>query len=145
MSRTPPKRLRILVVDDEPALRELLRYELERLECEVLEAENGVQALKVGSEQTVPLDLIISDLVMPELDGMAFLREWRRTLGTQPPAVITTGVSPEREDETASLNIVQIVAKPYYPSNLAEWVVQTLLGQEGAKKVDLSFRRPPAP
>ena len=64
-------RARILIVDDESDVRALLRELLERAGYEVVEAENGVEGLRVLFRQRP--DLIILDLTMPELDGWATL------------------------------------------------------------------------
>lgn len=64
--------IRTLVVDDEWAIRALLREVLEREGHEVVEAENGVEAERVLAGQ--PFDLVVTDLVMPERDGLEMLR-----------------------------------------------------------------------
>lgn len=69
---SPPK---ILVVEDELDIRTELVRELKRSNFEVYEAENGIDALKIA-EETIP-DLIISDILMPEMNGMEFLEKAR--------------------------------------------------------------------
>ncbi len=64
MPGTPP---RILVVDDEPDLRSVLRFGLEAAGFEVLEASDGEQGLQVACDQ-LP-DLIVLDLMLPRMDG----------------------------------------------------------------------------
>ena len=67
----------ILLVDDDPHLREVVRYALAREGYTVREAENGVQAL--DSFHTLPPDLLVLDVLMPELDGFSVCREIRKT------------------------------------------------------------------
>jgi signal transduction histidine kinase/CheY-like chemotaxis protein len=66
----------ILVVDDDPALRQMLRRALEKEGCAVTEAENGRSALERVRE--APPALILLDLMMPEMDGFEFINEFRR-------------------------------------------------------------------
>jgi two-component system OmpR family response regulator len=71
---------RILVVDDDPHLREVVRYALSRQGFTVVEATNGAEALRLHA--ATPVDLIVLDIVMPELDGIETCRELRRTSRT---------------------------------------------------------------
>jgi CheY-like chemotaxis protein len=66
----------ILVVDDEPGIRELLCMMLEAAGHTVVAAEDGVQAPKVLA--THPVQVIITDLLMPERDGLEFITEVRK-------------------------------------------------------------------
>jgi len=68
---------RILIVDDEEVIRNLLRHVLEREGYEVIEAGNGKIALQVFRQQ--PADLIITDIVMPEKEGLETITELRKT------------------------------------------------------------------
>lgn len=67
---------RILVADDDPHLREVVRYALTRQGYAVVEAGNGAEALRM--HRAAPFDLIVLDIVMPELDGIETCRELRR-------------------------------------------------------------------
>ncbi len=66
---------RILIVDDEEAIRSLLRYSFEKDGYEVHEAINGVDALNVLEE--FKIDVAISDIVMPEMDGVELVKRMR--------------------------------------------------------------------
>ncbi len=65
----------ILIVEDESVLRKALRMKLEGSKYSVLEARDGVEALEVLSRETP--DVILLDVVMPRMDGITFLRQWR--------------------------------------------------------------------
>ncbi|UCD01762.1 MAG: response regulator [Promethearchaeota archaeon] len=65
----------ILLVEDDPNIVKYIKMTLEFNQCEVITAENGKVGLKVLSEQTECPDLIISDILMPELDGYDFYNE----------------------------------------------------------------------
>ena len=68
---------RILVVDDEPDILELVQYNLEKEGFSVFTANNGKEAIKIA-EQVTP-DLILLDVMMPEMDGMETCIEMRKT------------------------------------------------------------------
>lgn len=66
---------RILIIDDDDAFRTMLRLSLRRLGHEVEEAANGRQGLL--RQRTEPADLVITDLIMPEKEGLETIRELR--------------------------------------------------------------------
>ena len=66
---------RILVVDDDAAIRKLLRFVLVEEDYEVIEAANGAEGLQ--RYQADPTDLVITDLQMPDMDGLALLQALR--------------------------------------------------------------------
>jgi CheY-like chemotaxis protein len=68
---------RILIIDDQGEIRSLVRKMLESFGCEVVEAENGHKGLQLFNEN--PVDLIITDIFMPEKDGLEMIRELRRS------------------------------------------------------------------
>lgn len=80
---------RILIVDDEPGLRELVRINLEHEGFEVLQAENGSQGLATVQEQQP--DLVILDVMMPEMDGWEACRKLRE-FSTVPVLMLTARV-----------------------------------------------------
>jgi CheY-like chemotaxis protein len=63
------ERWTILVVEDEPVLRDLMRRMLEKRDYQVLVAEDGKSALNLAQTHTEGIDLLIADVVMPEMDG----------------------------------------------------------------------------
>ncbi len=67
----------ILVVDDEPAVRGLLEYNLRKAHYRVLTASDGREALRLAREADP--DLILLDLMLPEIDGLDVCRELRRS------------------------------------------------------------------
>ncbi len=73
-----PKTNRILVVDDDAATRVLVRRYLERLGYAVLLAESGPKALRLFEEHHRTIKLVVTDIVMPEMDGLALVRRLRQ-------------------------------------------------------------------
>lgn len=75
----------ILVVDDEPMIRQLMRRTLEARGYRVLEAPDGPEALSCAAAYHGPIDLLVSDIVMPEMDGFALSEQ---LVGSHPEAQI---------------------------------------------------------
>ncbi|MCC2671591.1 MAG: domain S-box, partial [Armatimonadetes bacterium] len=95
--RRTPQDHTALVVEDDPSSRELLRRMLEKEGWGVTEAENGRQALTSVTE-TVP-DLILLDLLMPEMDGFEFIRELRaRKEWRSVPVIVVTAKQLDSDD-----------------------------------------------
>ena len=67
---------RILIVDDEPLVRSMLRQVLERAGYDVTEAGNGEEAIKLYRDR--PADVIVIDIIMPDKEGIETIRELRR-------------------------------------------------------------------
>lgn len=110
----------ILVVDDEPDTRELIRVVLEECQAEVITAASARKALEILEDNQV--DILISDIGMPEEDGYQFIQKVR-TLGSEtskniPAAALTAYARPE-DCQRALLSGYQIhIAKPIEPSEL---------------------------
>ncbi len=90
----------VLVVDDEPQNRTLLRDSLEARGYDVVEAENGVQALEKVSQN--PPDVILLDIMMPKMDGFEVCRRLKKDASTaQIPVLMVTSLSERQERLTA--------------------------------------------
>jgi DNA-binding response OmpR family regulator len=86
---------RILVVEDDPDLRRILKLQLEDRGYEVREAENGAEGF--GSVQAGLPDCVILDLMMPVMDGFGFLKRVRSIMDTtEVPIIILTASEDER-------------------------------------------------
>jgi excisionase family DNA binding protein len=104
-------RPRILVVDDEEGIRDLLAKTLQLAEYDVDLAEDGRSALE--RLQLMPYDLLITDLRMPGVDGLTVIREARR-LKTDLPVIIITGYSTEATAiEAIDLGVQGYLTKPF--------------------------------
>jgi excisionase family DNA binding protein len=107
----PAARPRILVVDDEASIRELLSKTLALAEYEVDVAPDGPRALE--RLRMVPYDLLITDLKMPGMDGLTVIREARR-LKPDLPVIIITGYSTEASAiEAINLGVSGYLTKPF--------------------------------
>ena len=104
-------RARVLVVDDEPSIRDLLAKTLALAEYEVDLAPDGKTALE--RLRIVPYDLVITDLRMPGVDGLTVIREGRR-LRPDIPVIIITGYSTEASAiEAVNLGVSGYLTKPF--------------------------------
>lgn len=107
--------MRILVVDDEPAIRELVTYHLQREGYEVLVAETGPQALAMARSENP--HLLILDLMLPDLDGFAVCRELRKW--SQVPVLMLTARTDEVDRVVGfELGADDYVVKPFSPREL---------------------------
>lgn len=102
---------RILIVDDEASIRDLLSKTLALAEYDVDVAPDGRSALE--RLRLYPYDLLIADLKMPGLDGLSVIREAKR-LKTDLPVVIITGYSTEASAiEAVNLGVAGYLTKPF--------------------------------
>ena len=125
MSTSPEKAL-ILIADDRPSSRELLRTVLERAGYRVLEAEDGERAL-AQARSGLP-DLILLDLQMPELDGFGVLAELRADPRFRDLPIVALTASAMRGDREKILEagFTDYLAKPASPETLRETVARLL-------------------
>lgn len=111
---------RVLIVDDSPAIREVVRRVLEKssMHCIVTEATNGVDALRQAL--SAPFDCVLCDILMPELDGMSFLKQLRaKTNRLELPVVFLT-VRESVRDKVAGFRAgaSDFLVKPVEPDEL---------------------------
>ena len=108
----------ILIVDDEEMLREILGEVFEPVAKQVYLAENGQQALEVIASH--PIDLIISDIRMPVLDGVGLLQELRAQNASRPSLIFITGYSVFSPRELFDLGAEALLNKPIDFTRLLE-------------------------
>jgi len=115
----------ILVVDDEPDIRELVREILEDEGYEVAVAENGEAARTKFAHHTP--DLVLLDIWMPDVDGITLLKEWSSGGGLECPVVVMSGHgSVETAIEATRLGAHDFVQKPISLARLLSVVSQAL-------------------
>lgn len=123
--------LRVLIVDDSSVMRKIVGRALRQagLEMEqVLEASNGSEALTVAREH--PLDLILSDINMPMMDGLEFVRQLRTIEAAQdiPVVMITTEAGEAHVVQALSSGASGYIRKPFTPDQIKERVIPLLRG-----------------
>ncbi len=110
------ERLKILVVDDESRMRKLVRDFLTKSNYEVIEAEDGAQAVDLFFEQK-DIALIILDVMMPKMDGWQVCKEIREY--SKVPIIMLTAKSDERDElQGFELGVDEYISKPFSPKIL---------------------------
>ena len=129
---------RILVVDDEAKIRLLIRKYAEFEGNEVTEAENGMEAVNLCRQSPDRFDMIIMDVMMPELDGFSAVAEIKKIAS---PAVIMLSARGEEYDKIHGfeLGVDDYVVKPFSPKELMMRVnaVMNRVRRTGGKKRDV--------
>lgn len=121
-------RPRILVCDNEPALRALVLGALAESDYEVCEARNGDESLELARE--LEPDLIVLDMMMPGLTGLQVLAELRTDERFRETPVIMLTARAQASDRIAAADagVSRFVAKPFSPLELAS-IVEELVTQ----------------
>jgi two-component system cell cycle sensor histidine kinase/response regulator CckA len=117
---------RILFVEDEAAVRGIAARLLRQRGYEVIEAEDGEQALELAEEHAGTIDMMISDVIMPGLDGPALLKKARPFLGDAPVLFISGYAESDFSDLLQDEVGVSFLPKPLDIKTLAERVKQEL-------------------
>lgn len=119
---------RVLVIDDSPTVREMVRTTLEAEGYEILQAVDGRAGLEV--QRILPCDVVITDLIMPEKEGLETILELRRTWpGLAIIAVSGGSAVLDKEDllRTArSFGAARTLSKPFTPRQLLDHVAAAI-------------------
>lgn len=105
------EKLRILITDDSRLLRKKMREELERLNCEVIEAVNGKEAITLVLEQEP--DGVILDIVMPVVGGIEALEFIREVAPDVPVVMLSSMGTPQKLMQCLKMGAVDFIHKPY--------------------------------
>lgn len=117
---------RILVIDDEPNLLEVIRIRLEANDYEVLTAQDPLAGLEIAKEERP--DLIIMDVIMPKVNGLRLLRILKREDETKDIPVIILSVKWHDNNHKAGVDAGAdyYLTKPYDPKELLDTVKKAL-------------------
>jgi len=107
----PPRHPRVLVVDDEASIRDLLSKTLALAEYDIDTAPDGRTA--VGRLRAGQYDLLITDLKMPGMDGLTLIREARQLAPTLPIVIITAYSTETSAIEAINLGVSGYLTKPF--------------------------------
>lgn len=110
----------ILFVDDEAAVREIARTVLRRLNFKPLTAIDGVDGLMQAAQHRTEIHAIITDLHMPQMDGLEFVRTLRRMLPDIPVLVVSGRMEDDVAAEFKALGVTARLDKPFTGGQLAE-------------------------
>jgi len=117
--------VKILLVDDSRTIRNIQKNVLKQLgHTDILEAEDGVQALAIFNEQTP--DLALVDWNMPNMDGITLVRKIREQNTTVPLIMCTTEAEKTRVIEAIKAGVNNYIVKPFTVDSLGEKISQTM-------------------
>ena len=118
---------KIMVVDDDAEIREVIRILLESEGCEIVEAENGAKAVEMMNDS---IDLIIMDVMMPSMDGLTAIRELKQIKNI--PVIILSARKEEYDKlQGFDIGIDDYVTKPFSPKELIARIKAVTKRQRG--------------
>ena len=126
--------MRLLVVEDSPLLRKMFGLAFPHQLNDLKPAENGREAMELLERSAEPFDAVLLDLRMPDMDGVAFLRAFRRQpLHGRTPVIVTTAETDDSEliEQAQALGVAAIVKKPWSPQALRAVVQQVIASPTG--------------
>lgn len=131
------QRLKVMVVDDESRMRKLVKDFLVKKNFEVVEAENGVEAIDLFFEHK-NIDLVILDVMMPKMDGWEVCREIRSY--SKVPIIMLTARADEQDELLGfELGVDEYISKPFSPKILVARV-EAILRRTNAISADDTLR-----
>ncbi len=124
----PTNAERILIVDDEPLVRDVAKTVLERTGFQVVSAEGGEEALEIYRREGRDIDLVLLDYIMPRMNGVQVLKELQQ-LDPDVCVLFSSGYHTDHEvDQLLAAGGKGFVAKPYKPQDLVQ-SIRSVLGQ----------------
>jgi CheY-like chemotaxis protein len=121
----------LLVVEDEPAFRDLLRDGLQSRGFQVLVAANGVDALQVAEQYAGPIGVLITDVIMPQMSG-AELATTLRKVRSNTDVLYMSGYTDDKVRDISSTGELTLIQKPFYIDELVR-KIQEILARNGAQ------------
>jgi len=129
---------RILIVDDEQSMRELLSIMLRKEGYEVATADNGEKALKAFQNDI--FDLVITDMKMPQMDGMTLLKAVKESSPDTIVIIVTAFGTTEGAEKARSLGAYDYIGKPFNNDEI-KLVIQNALEKRHLRKENILLKR----
>ncbi|MEA5624570.1 PAS domain S-box protein [Nostoc sp. UHCC 0251] len=118
----------ILVVDDEPQIREITTIILENHNYKILVANNGIEAIALYAQHKHQINAVLMDIMMPDMDGITAIRTLQK-MNTQVQIIACSGLnSMEVFAQSADANVQAVLAKPYTARELLKTLHQLCRG-----------------
>ena len=134
------RKINVLVVDDEPRMRKLIKDFLTKKDYEVMEAQDGENAIEIYKENIDKIDLILLDVMMPKLDGWSVLRLIRQENKKNPIIMLTARSEEQDELFGFELGVDEYISKPFSPKILVARVEallrRTIKEEEQTEEID---------
>ena len=115
---------KILIIDDEKVIAELLKLNFEREDYEVFTAADGIEGLEIIRK--IIFDLIILDVLMPRMDGFQFYKEMKRLPSTSQIPLLVMTVRGAMRDSFEGLGVEAFINKPFEIDDIVEHVKKIL-------------------
>ena len=131
---------RILIVDDDPDIHRLLRVALQTGDRQIESAYDGLEGLR--SIEAVAYDLVITDVNMPGLDGMALTERVREVRPEMPVVVMTVASTPENIIRAIQERAFSFFSKPFTTTAVAEMVERALSSKPSEDDIEVLSARP---
>ncbi len=119
---------KILIVDDSMSMRRLVHGTLSEAGHEVVEADDGTSALAIANDGSSRFDVVVTDVNMPNMDGITLLTELRKLAHFRftPILVLTTEMNPAKKTEARRNGATGWLVKPFNPTQLLATVRKVL-------------------
>ena len=121
----------VLVVDDEDFILEMMQEALESNGFRACTARDGAEALRLYEERREEIDVVVTDLMMPDVDGIAVIEEIRRQ-DAELPVVAASALSGEKPEAALASGADAFLSKPYTAEQLSA-LLREVLGAETEK------------
>lgn len=117
---------RVMFVDDSVSIRQMASFTLREAGFDVVEAQHGRDAIRALGGR--PIDLVVTDVHMPEMDGLTLVRELRAmpTYRFTPILVLTTETSDAKKQEGRTAGATGWLVKPFNPQQLLQVIARVL-------------------
>lgn len=127
--------IKILIVDDEKDLLDLLAEDIESLGFYTVKANNGLEAFEIlkknKADKHSPFDTILSDINMPKMDGLTLLGNVRNEIGSVPFIFLSGYADKEKAIQALRLGAIDLLDKPYNRNQLLDTIKKAAnLGKE---------------
>jgi two-component system chemotaxis response regulator CheY len=113
---------KILIIDDSAVFRKIISVHLKNANFELIEAGDGLEGLKKLSEHEI--DLIVSDMNMPNMDGISFIKKAKEDPKYKftPIIMLTTESQPEKKEQGINAGAKAWLTKPFSPEELLDTI-----------------------
>lgn len=137
-----PRTRTILVVEDSRVFRNFLRSNLQQAGYLVIEAQDGIAALETFIQASIshPVDLVLTDIIMPRMDGLELTRQIRRLDHRVPIAVITSMEDQQTTKTALQLGVNDFINKPFSKESLLECVGGMIRTLDDTRKAENTAR-----
>jgi len=119
-----PKDTTILIVDDDPDMRRLVVFDFKKSGFHILEASGGNEAFQIVKNNKV--DLVLTDIRMPDGDGIELLEKMRSLKSPAPPVILVSAYSELPQTEAFDRGAAAVFPKPYDRKELMTKVLATI-------------------